>query len=50
MTHERYGISQIDKEFYKEQFEKEWTEYYWNEFVLKYEDKIKWEIISKNKK
>ena len=48
MTHERYRISTRDKQFYKEQFEKEWIEYYWNEFVLKYEDKIIWTELSRN--
>ena len=48
MTHGRYRISTRDKQFYKKQFEKEWTEYYWNEFVLKYEDKIEWVEISRN--
>ena len=39
----QYGISRRDKLFYKKQFENEWTEYYWNEFVLIHEDKIDWD-------
>ena len=30
------------------QWEKEWSEYFWNEFVLKHEDKIDWSWLSLN--
>ena len=44
----QYEISRRDKQFYKKQFEKDWTEYYWNEFILKNEDKIDWLQLSSN--
>ena len=44
----QYEISRRDKQFYKKQFEKEWTEHYWNEFILKCEDKIDWLQLSSN--
>ena len=30
-------------------YEEEWKEYFWNEFVLKHEEKINWNGLSKNK-
>ena len=33
---------------FKQQIKKEWVEYFWNEFVLKYSYKLNWNGISRN--
>jgi len=43
-----YGNMHSKIQDYLKQYEKEWTRYYWNEFVLKNENKIEWKYLSKN--
>ena len=43
-----YGNTPSKIQDYLKQYEKEWTHYFWNEFVLKNENKINWEYLSKN--
>ena len=33
---------------YRKQWEEDWSRYYWNEFVLKYREKLYWTNISKS--
>ena len=43
-----YGNNHSKIQYYLKQYEKEWTHYFWNEFVLKNGDKIRWGELSKN--
>ena len=44
----RYGNTKRQLEEQVKYYEDEWSKYYWNEFVLKYEDKINWRFLSQN--
>ena len=41
-----YGNTHSKIQDYLKQYEKEWTHYFWNEFVLKNENKINWLMLS----
>ena len=43
-----YGNTSNKIQDYLKQYEKEWTHYFWNEFVLKNENKIYWAWLSSN--
>ena len=43
-----YGNTPSKIQKYLKQYEKEWPHYYWNEFVLKNENKIDWQYLSHN--
>ena len=44
----RYGNTPRQLQEHNKQWEEEWSEYFWNEFVLKYEDKLWIEELSSN--
>ena len=45
----RYGNTKAKLLKQLKHWENEWYEYYWNEFVLKHEDKINWNWLSELK-
>ena len=42
-----YGNTPSKIQYYLKQYENEWIHYFWHEFVLKNEDTIHWEWLSK---